>query len=118
MEGAINGPAEEVPEEAPAAPVELRVPAEPRAEERRVHALTLPPYQAWCGHCARGRARDNRHITIAHEGLPVIECDYGFLKSAEGAPLITVLVASDTVYMHVVAIPLEYKGSQDSYAAR
>lgn len=51
-------------------------------------------------------------------GVPLIECDYGFLKSSEGAPLITVPVASDTVYKHVVAIPLEHKGSQDSYAAR
>ena len=51
-------------------------------------------------------------------GTPVSRCDYYFLKTEEDAPLVTVLVAIDTVYKHMVAIPLEKKGNRDLFASR
>lgn len=50
--------------------------------------------------------------------MPVIGCDYGFLKMEERAPLITVLVASDMAYKQVGAILFEHKGLQDQFVAR
>lgn len=74
MECATHGLAAERPEEAPPAPVEMRAPAEPLAEDRRLHALSHLPYQPWCEHCIRGRGRGDRHVVAAREGGPVIEC--------------------------------------------
>ena len=44
---------------------------------------------------------------------PVIQFDYCFLKTEDDAPMITVLVAIDTI-----AIPLEKKCNRDPFASR
>ena len=49
---------------------------------------------------------------------PVIQCDYCFRKTEEDAPVVTVLVATDTVYKQMVAIPLEKKGNRGPFASR
>ena len=51
-------------------------------------------------------------------GTPVIQCDYCFLKTEQDAPMVTVLVAIDTVYKQMVAVPLEKKGNRDPFASR
>ena len=99
-------------EVAPPVALELPTPGEPSSNERRRHGLTHVPCQAWCNVCVRARGRENRleSRSQVQPGTPVIQCDYCFLKTDEEAPIITVLVAIDTVYKHMVAIPTEKKG--------
>ena len=105
-------------------PVAIEVPApdEPTSDERRHHGLTHLPYQPWCNVCVRARGREYRHESRPQNqpqpGTPVIQCDYCFLKTEEDAPMVTVLVAIDTVYKQMVAIPLEKKGNRDPFACR
>ena len=102
-------------------PVAIKVPAlgEPTSEERKHHGLTHLPYQSWCNVCVRANGGENRHESRsqAQPGTPVFQCDY-FLRTEEDAPMITVLVAIDTVYIEMVAIPLEEKGNRDPFAKR
>ena len=108
---------EEMP---PSVAIEVPAPGEPTSEERRHHGLTHLPYQSWCNVCNRAREREIRHEARSqlHPGTPVIQCDYCFLKTEEDAPMITVLVAIDTVYKQMVAIPLEKKCNRDPFASR
>ena len=103
-------------------PVAIEVPApdEPTSDERRHHGLTHLQYQLWCNICVRARRRENRHVSRSQNqpGTPVIQCDNCFLKTEEDAPMVTVLVAVDTVYEQMVAIPLEMKGNRDPLASR
>ena len=103
-------------------PVAIEVPApdEPTSAERRHHGLTHLPYQPWCNVCVRARGRENRHVSRSQNQprTHVIQCDYCFLKTQEDAPMVTVLVAMDTVYKQMVAIPLEKKGNRDPFASR
>ena len=87
---------------------------------RRHHGLTHLPYQPWCIFCVRARGRENRHESRSQSqpGTPVIQRDYCFLKTEEDAPMVTVLVAMDTVYKQMVAVPLEKKGNRDPFASR
>ena len=89
-------------------PVSIEVPApgEPTSEERRHHGHTHLPYQSWCYVCVRARGRENRHESRSQvqPGTPVIQCEHCFLRTEEDAPMITVLVAIDTVCKQVVAI--------------
>ena len=86
-------------------PVAIEVPApdEPTSGERRHHGLTHLPYQPWCNICVRARGRKNRHVPRSQNqpGTPVIQCDYCFLKTEEDAPMVTVLVAIDTVHKQI-----------------
>ena len=68
-------------------------------------------YQSWCNVCVRARGRENRHEARSQvqSSTPDIQCDDCFLKTEEDAPMITVLVAMDTVFKQMVAIPLEKK---------
>ena len=103
-------------------PVAIEVPApdEPTSDERRHHRLTHLPYQPWCNICVRARGRENRHVSRSQNqpGTPVIQCDCCFLKTEEDAPMVRVLVAIDTVYKQMVAIPLEKNGNRDPFASR
>ena len=98
----------------PPVPIEVPAPDEPTSDERRHHGLTHLPYQPWCNICVRARGRENRHVSRSQNqpGTPVIQCDYCFLKTEEDAPMVTVLVAIDTVYKQMVAIPLEKKETE------
>ena len=103
-------------------PVAIEVPApdEPTSEERRHLGLTHLPYQPWCSVCVRARGRENRHVPRSQNqpGTPVIQCDYCFLKTEEDTPMVTVLLAIDTVYKQMFAIPPEKKGNGDPFASR
>ena len=93
----------------PRVAIEVPAPDEPTVDERRHHGLTHLPYQLWCNICVRARGRENRHVSRSQNqpGTPVIQCDYCFLKTEADAPMVTVVVAIDTVYKQMVAIPLE-----------
>ena len=83
--------------------------------------ITDTPYQAWCNFCIRARGRENRHESRSQvqPGTPVIQFYYCLQKTEEDAPMITVLVAVDTVYKQMVAIPFfEKKGNRDPFASR
>ena len=63
------------------------------------------------------RGRENRHESRSQNPARHSrhsECDHCFLKTEEDAPMVTVLVAIDTVYKQMVAIPLEKEGKQRS----
>ena len=62
-----------------------------------------------------GEKTDMSHDHKNQPGTPVIQCDY---CSGKDAPMVTVLVAIDTVYKQMVAIPLEKKGNRDPFASR
>ena len=83
----------------PPVAIEDPAPDEPTSDERRHHGLTHLPYQPWCNVCVRARGRENRHVSRSQNqpGTPVIQCDFCFLKTEEDAPMVTVLVAIDTV---------------------
>ena len=95
----------------PPVAIEVPAPVEPTSDERRHRGLTHLPIQPWCNVCVRARGRENIHESRPQNqlGTPVIKCDYCFLKTEEDAPMVTVLVAIDTVYKQMVAIPLEKK---------
>ena len=78
------------------------------------------PNQPWCNIYVRAPGRENRHVSRSQNqpGTPVIQCDDSFVKTEEDAPVVTVLVATDTVYKQMVAIPLEKKGNRDPFASR
>ena len=65
-----------------------------------------------------GEKTDMSHDHKNQQGTPVIQCDYCFLKTEEDAPMVTVLVAIDTVCKQMVAIPLEKNGNKDPFASR
>ena len=65
-----------------------------------------------------GEKTDTSHEHKNQPGTPVIQCDYCFLKTEEDAPMVTVLVAIDTVYKQMVAISLEKKRNRDPYSSR
>ena len=100
----------------PPVAIEVPAPGEPTSDERRHHGLTHVPHQPWCNVSVRARGKENIHQSRsqAQPGTPVIQCDYCFLKTEEDAPVITVLVAIDTVFQKVVSIPLEQEGKQRS----
>ena len=104
----------------PPVAIEVRAPDGPTCNERRHHGLTHLPYQPWCNVCVRARGRENRHVSRSQNqpGTPVIQCDYCFLTTEEDAPMVTDLVAIDTVYKQMVAIPLEMKRNRDPFASR
>ena len=91
-------------------PIAIEVPAPDEPTQWRAETL-------WTHVC-----RINLGATSVSEqnqpGTPVIQCDYCFLKTEEDAPMVTVLVATDTVYKQMVAIPLEKKGNRDPFASR
>ena len=64
-----------------------------------------------------GERTDMSHDHKNQPGTPVIQCDCCFLKTEEDAPMVTVLVAVDTVYKQMVAIPLEKKGNRDPFTS-
>ena len=74
--------------------------------------ITDIPYQAWCNFCIRACGRENRHESRSQvqPGTPVIQFYCCLRKTEEDAPMVTVLVAVDTVYKQMVAIPFEKKG--------
>eukprot|EP00972_Heterocapsa_arctica_P102572 15117379-Heterocapsa_arctica.AAC.1 len=59
------------------------LPRAPSALERERHALTHLPYAAWCPACVQGRGRDDCHRSVAQRGLPLVQWDYSFLRSAD-----------------------------------
>ena len=104
----------------PPVAIEVPAPGEPTSDERRHHGLTQLPYQPWCNVCIRARGRENRHESRPQNqpSAPVIQCDYCFLKTEEDSPMVTVLLAIDTVYKQMVAIHLEKKGNRDPFACK
>ena len=65
-----------------------------------------------------GEKTDTCHDHKTKPCTPIIRCDYCSLKTEECTPMVTVLVAIDTVYKLMVAIPLEKKGNRDPFASR
>ena len=57
------------------------IPVSPPLAERLAHALTHVPYAAWCRHCVAARGPARVHASVPHEGPPLVEFDYQFLKS-------------------------------------
>ena len=104
----------------PPVAVEVPAPNEPTSEERRHHRLTHLPYQPWLQCLCPSSGKENPHESRPQNqpGTPVIECDYCFLKTEDDTPMITVLLAIDTVYKQPIAIPLDKKGSRDPFASR
>ena len=104
----------------PPVAIEVLAPDELNSGERRHHRLTHWPYQPWCNIWFRARGREHRHVSRSQNqpGRPVIKCDYCFLKTEKDAPMVTVLVAIDTVYKQMVAILFEKKGNRDPFASR
>ena len=103
-------------------PVAIEVPApdEPTSDERRHHGHTFCHINLGATSVSElvGEETDTRHGHRFSQAHPVVQYDCCFLKTGEDAPMVTVLVAIDTVYKQMVAIPLEKKGNRDPFASR
>ena len=80
--------------------IEIPAPDEPTSEVRRHRGLTHLPYQPWCNVCGREKQTWG---TIT---------DHCILKTDEDEPMITVLVATDTVCTQMIANPLEKRATE------
>eukprot|EP00972_Heterocapsa_arctica_P115221 16446627-Heterocapsa_arctica.AAC.1 len=59
------------------------LPRAPSELERERHALTHLPFAPWCPACVQGRGRDDGHRQVSLRGLPLVQWDYSFLRSAD-----------------------------------
>ena len=80
--GDVQLAVEEEPEEA----LQLKAkpaPEEPTQAEREQHELMgHVVYRSWCRHCVNAAGYGHKHVKSSEEetALPMICCDYGFLK--------------------------------------
>jgi hypothetical protein len=109
---------------------ELRKPRQPTAEEYDKHQLTHLPYQDWCLHCQRVKARERRHVRRDPDDdethtLNVIHWDYLFFPDVIGADddnidltikPHTALVGYDADSGSMFGTVVTSKGKSDKYA--
>ena len=51
-----------------------------KAPQRREHNLTHLPYRSWCSICVESKGRANNHPTQKTSTVPVIQCDFAYIK--------------------------------------
>ena len=56
-------------------------PCQPSEPERIEHEMTHLPFRSWCGHCIKGRGReeDCRKATEEERRVPKVHLDYMFM---------------------------------------
>ena len=81
-----DGAVEEGPPEEPEEGLQVKAkpaPEEPTQAEREQHELMgHVVYRSWCRHCVNAAGYGHKHVKSSEEetALPMICCDYGFLK--------------------------------------
>ena len=75
----------------------LPSPAEPTTLERATHNLTHLPYRTWCPICvrAKGKQDSSKQRDSTSSKIPVIQADYGFLRTGDSQDKATVFTAID-----------------------
>ena len=100
----------------------VRRPKELSAEAKAKHALTHTPYQAWCQRCVEAKAHSSPRRRLREEsvGTPLLELDYGFLKTGEGPsePAVPVLLAAAKPSGYKFARVAKAKGKEDEQMIR
>ena len=96
----------------------LPTPEMPSAEQRSQHEITHLPFAPWCADCVRGRGRDVSHHKVpSHEGPPVVELDYPFVRGgARVDALVTLLLAMRKEVGYGLACHVRTKGQMDRNA--
>ena len=92
-------------------------PIDPTEAERIAHNRTHIPFADWCESCVRGRGCDDPQRTRQDQDegnpLPVVQCDYFFLKAEKKDILCKAISAIDSVYNRTMALECEFKGLSD-----
>ena len=89
---------------------------EPTREEREEHSLTHLPFKAWCALCVAAKAADEPHHQLPPalpDETPVVEMDYGFLRSGEETVAQPILAATAKPSGYCFAGAARTKGAGD-----
>ena len=116
---------EEGPPEEPEEGLQVKVkpaPEEPTQAEREQHELMgHVVYRSWCRHCVNAAGYGHKHVKSSEEetALPMICCDYGFLKDDDQREddCQTMLVVKDKKTSSYAATFVESKGATE-YSTR
>ena len=95
-------------------------PCEPTKKQREEHAMTHIPYQSWCPHCVRGKAREAPHKRSRDNGreVPLVAMDYTFMKMYEQSTQTPILVVKDTEFRAYSSHVVPGKGAASDWVVR
>ena len=93
----------------------IKAPQQPTEQERKEHNLTHLPYRSWCSICVESKARANNHPQQKTSKLPVVQCDFAYIKGIHDKQVIPVLTAIDVETGMHMAIMVQDKQKQFTY---
>ena len=93
----------------------IKAPQQPTEQERKEHNLTHLPYRSWCSICVESKARANNHPQQKTSKLPVVQCDFAYIKGIHDKQVIPVLTAIDVETGMRMAIMVQDKQKQFTY---
>ena len=86
-------------------------PAQPTRQEMEEHALTHMPYRSWCLICAKAKGKQDAYKQ-QHSKQPVIQIDFGYLKTSTDEQSVAVLAAVDLQSQLCMALAVPDKAIQ------
>ncbi len=97
------------------------MPHQPTREEWDQHAITHTPYRAWCPHCLKSRAREDKHVVQTEvRQSNIVSLDYGFtddvgenVEERGKSGTLMIAVHHDTGY--AFCAQAQCKGRKDKY---
>ena len=93
----------------------IKAPQQPTEQERKEHNLTHLPYRSWCTICVESKGRANNHPQQKTSKLPVVQCDFAYIKGIHDKQVIPVLTAIDVETGMSMAIMVQDKQKQFTY---
>ena len=93
----------------------IKAPQQPTEQERKEHNLTHLPYRSWCSICVESKGRANNHPQQKTSKLPVVQCDFAYIKGIHDKQVIPVLTAIDVETGMSMAIMVQDKQKQFTY---
>ena len=93
----------------------VKAPQQRTEQERREHNLTHLPYRSCCSICVESKGRANNHPTQKTSTVPVIQCDFAYIKGIHDKQVIPVLTAIDVETGMSMATMVQDKQRQFTY---
>ncbi len=93
----------------------IKAPQQPTEQERKEHTLTHLPSRSWCSICVESKGRANNHPQQKTSKLPVVQCDFAYIKGIHDKQVIPVLTAIDVETGMSMAIMVQDKQKQFTY---
>ena len=93
----------------------IKASQQPTEQERREHNLTHLPYRSWCSICVESKGRSNNHPPQKTSAVPVIQCDFAYIKGIHDKQVIPVLTAIDVETGMSMATLVQDKQRQFTY---